>query len=157
MKKIPMTPSGYQKLKEELSDLIKVERPKNIKDIEEARAHGDLKENAEYSAAKERQSFIEGRTRELQAKIALAEVIDPSSMNHSHIAFGATVKLLDTDTEEEKVYTLVGEIESDVKAGKISVTSPVARSLIGKKVGNVATVKTPAKTIEYEILEIKYE
>src|SRR3990172_4140401 len=156
MKKIPMTPSGYEKLKEELSDLIKVERPKNIKDIEEARAHGDLKENAEYSAAKERQSFIEGRTRELQAKIALAEVIDPSSMNHSHIAFGATVKLLDTDTEEEKEYTLVGEIESDVKAGKISVTSPVARSLIGKKVGNVATVKTPAKTIEYEILEIKY-
>ena len=157
MKKIPMTPSGYQKLKDELDSLIKVERSRNIKDIEEARAHGDIKENAEYSAAKERQSFIEGRIRQLQAKIALAQVIDPSSINHDHVAFGATVRLFDGDTEEEKVYTLVGENESDVKAGKISVTSPVARSLIGKEVGDVVTVKTPSKTIEYEILEIKFE
>src|SRR3990172_12251310 len=108
MKKIPMTPSGYQKLKEELSDLIKVERPQNVKDIEEARAHGDLKENAEYSAAKERQSFIEGRIRELQSKIALAQVIDPSTIHHHKVAFGATVTIMDTDTEEEKVYSIVG-------------------------------------------------
>lgn len=157
MKKIPMTPSGYQKLRDELDSLIKVERPKNIKDIEEARAHGDLKENAEYSAAKERQSFIEGQIRQLQDKIAMAQVIDPSSIDHDRVAFGATVRLLDGESEEEKVFTIVGVNESDVKAGKISVASPVARSLIGKEIGDVVTVKTPAKTIEYEILDIKFE
>src|SRR4030066_780622 len=119
MQRVPMTPNGYQKLREELERLLKVDRPKNIKDIAEARAHGDLSENAEYHAAKERQSFIEGRIRELQAKLALAEVIDPARINQSSIAFGAKVKVLDTDANEERVFFLVGPDEADVKNGKI--------------------------------------
>ncbi|RMD58949.1 MAG: transcription elongation factor GreA [Nitrospirae bacterium] len=157
MKKVPITPEGFKKLKDELERLVKIERPKNIKDIEEARAHGDIRENAEYQAAKERQSFIEGRIKALQAKIASAEVIDPSKMSHDKVVFGATVKLIDVDTEEERVYTIVGEDEADVKAGRISITSPVARSLIGKRVGDVVTVVAPAKTFEYEISEITFE
>lgn len=156
MKKVPMTPNGYEMIKEELERLLRVERPQNVKDIEEARAHGDLKENAEYAAAKEKQSFLEGRIRELQSKIALAQVIDPSTINHDKVAFGATVTIMDTDTEEEKIYSIVGVDEADVKKGKISVTSPVARSLIHKEIGDVVTVQTPAKIVEYEILEINY-
>jgi transcription elongation factor GreA len=156
MNKVPMTPQGHNKLKEELERLKRVERPKNVKDIEEARAHGDLKENAEYAAAKERQSFIEGRIRELQSKIALAQVIDPSTINHDKVAFGATVTIMDVDTEEEKIYSIVGADEADVKEGKISVISPVARSLINKEIGDIVTVKTPVKTLEYEILDISY-
>jgi transcription elongation factor GreA len=157
MKKIPMTPQGYQKLKEELERLTKVERPQNIKAIAEARAHGDLSENAEYHAAKERQSHIEGRINELQAKIAQAEVIDPSTISQDRIAFGATVKLLDVDTDEEKEYTLVGPDESDIKQNRISIHSPIGRALIGKSEGDVVTVKAPARTIEYEVLEIRFE
>jgi transcription elongation factor GreA len=157
MKKIPITPDGHKKLKEELAKFLKVERPRNIKAIAEARAHGDLSENAEYHAAKERQSFIEGRIQELQNKIALAQVIDPSKISQSNIAFGARVKVLDIDTDEEKVFTLVGPDESDIKNGKISITSPVGKSLIGKSVGDTATIQAPAKTLEYEILEIRFE
>ncbi|MBI5026484.1 MAG: transcription elongation factor GreA [Nitrospirae bacterium] len=157
MKKIPMTPEGYQKLQENLEKLLKIERPQNIRDIAEARSHGDLSENAEYHAAKERQSFIEGRIRELQNKLALAHVIDPSRINQDKIAFGAKVKLMDTETDEEKVFTLVGTDEADVKSGKISISSPVGKSLIGKAIGDVVTVKAPAKTMEYEILEISFE
>lgn len=151
-----MTPEGYQKLKEELDRLLKVERPKNIQDIAEARSHGDLSENAEYHAAKERQSFIEGRIQELQAKVALADVIDPAKINQSRIAFGATVKVLDVEADTEYEFTLVGPDEANVKSGKISVTSPVGKALIGKEVGDVATVKAPARTIEYEIVEINF-
>ncbi len=157
MKQIPITPSGYKKLKEELETLIKVERPQNIRAIAEARAHGDLSENAEYHAAKERQSFIVGRIQELQTRIAIANVIDPSTISQDKIAFGATVKLLDIDTEEEKVYFLVGPDESDIKSGKISILSPIGKALIGKEEGDVATIKAPAKTIELEIIEIKFE
>ena len=121
MQKIPMTPAGYQKLKEELTRLKKVDRPANVKAIEEARAHGDLSENAEYHAAKERQSFIVGRMQELDHKIALANVVDTSKISHEHISFGATVKLLDVDTDEEKTYTLVGPEEADIKQNKISI------------------------------------
>lgn len=152
-----MTPEGYQKLQENLEKLLKIERPQNIRDIAEARSHGDLSENAEYHAAKERQSFIEGRIRELQNKLALAHVIDPSRINQDKIAFGAKVKLMDTETDEEKVFTLVGTDEADVKSGKISISSPVGKSLIGKAIGDVVTVKAPAKTMEYEILEISFE
>jgi transcription elongation factor GreA len=156
MNRIPLTPNGYQKLKEELDRLVKVERPKNIQDIAEARAHGDLSENAEYHAAKERQSFIEGRIQELQAKLSMANVIDPSRINNSKVVFGATVKVLDIEVDEEYEFTLVGSEEADVKSRKISVSSPVGRALIGKGVGDVVTVKAPARTIEYEIVEINF-
>lgn len=156
-KRVPMTPEGFQKLQEELDRLIKIERPKNIKAIAEARAHGDLSENAEYHAAKERQSFIEGRIQELQTKVAMAEVIDPSRINQSKVAFGARVKVLDIAADEEYVFTLVGVEEADVKQGKISIISPVGRSLLGKEVGDTVTIKAPARTMEYEILEISFE
>lgn len=156
MNRIPMTPEGYQRLKEELDRLLKVERPKNIQDIAEARAHGDLSENAEYHAAKERQSFIEGRIKELQAKLSMADVIDPSKINQSKVAFGATVKVLDIEADNEYTFTLVGPEEADVKKGKISISSPVGKALLGKEVGDIVVVKAPARTIEYEILEINY-
>ncbi|MBN2654480.1 MAG: transcription elongation factor GreA [Nitrospirae bacterium] len=157
MKRVPMTPEGYKKLKEELDRLLKIERPKNIQDIAEARAHGDLSENAEYHAARERQSFIEGRIQELQSKLSLADVIDPSKINMSRAAFGAKVKVYDIGAEEEFEFTLVGPDEADVKAGKISISSPVGKALIGKEVGDTARVKAPARTIEYEIQEISFE
>jgi len=157
MKRVPLTPQGYQKLQEELNRLLKVDRPNNIKAIAEARAHGDLSENAEYHAAKERQSFIEGKIQELKTKIALAEVIDPSKINQSKAAFGARVKVLDITTDKELNFILVGPEEADVRNNKISISSPVGRSLIGKEVGDTATIKAPAKTMEYEILEIHFE
>ncbi|MBI4848415.1 MAG: transcription elongation factor GreA [Nitrospirae bacterium] len=157
MQKFPMTPGGHQKLKDELDRLIKIERPQNIKAIAEARAHGDLSENAEYHAAKERQSFLEGRIQELQSKIALAEVIDPSKITQSKVAFGAKVKVLDVDADEEYEFILVGTEEANIKERKISITSPVGRALIGKEPGDIAVVKAPARTIEYEILEIRFE
>jgi transcription elongation factor GreA len=152
-----MTPAGYQKLQDELEKMLKVHRPKNIQAIAEARAHGDLSENAEYHAAKERQSFIEGRIQELQGKLAMAEVIDPSKISQSKIAFGAKVKVLDTGADEEYIFALVGPDEADVKSGKISISSPVGRALLGKEVGDTAMVKAPARTFEYEILEIRFE
>ena len=157
MRKEPMTPEGQQKLKAELENLMKVERPENVRAIAEARAHGDLSENAEYHAAKEKQSFIAGRIQDLQDKIARAEVIDPSKINHDKVAFGATVTVLDVDTDEEKVYKIVGVDEADIKAGKLSIHSPMAKSLIGKAEGDEAIVRAPARTIEYEILEIRFE
>jgi transcription elongation factor GreA len=157
MQKEPMTPEGHQKLKDELDHLLRVQRPENVKAIAEARAHGDLSENAEYHAAKERQSFIEGRIQELQSKIARAHVIDPSTIDHDRVAFGATVKVLDLETDEEKTYKIVGPDEADIKDGKLSIHSPMARSLIGKEEGDMATVKAPARTIEYEVIEISFE
>jgi len=157
MKKIPLTPDGYQKLEKELERLLKIERPQNIKAIAEARSHGDLSENAEFHAAKERQSFIVGRIQEIQNKLALAHVIDPSKISQDKIAFGATVKVQDTGNGEEKTFILVGPDETDVKKGKISIIAPVGKSLIGKSIGEIITIKTPAKTIEYEILEIHFE
>ena len=157
MKTIPITPEGHRKLKDELEKLLKIERPMNIKAIAEARAHGDLSENAEYHAAKEKQSFIAGRIQELQSRLALSQVIDPASISQDRIAFGATVTLLDVDTDEEKKYMLVGPDESDIKQGRISIQSPIGRSLIGKEEGDVVVVKAPAKTIEYEVLEIRFE
>jgi len=156
-KRVPMTPEGFQKLKEELERLLKVERPKNIQAIAEARSHGDLSENAEYHAAKERQSFLEGRIQEFQAKLALAEVIDPSKISQSSVGFGAKVKVLDTGADEEYVFILVGVEEADVKQGKISISSPVGKALLGKEVGDSVMIKAPARTMEYEILEITFE
>lgn len=157
MERIPMTPEGHEKMKAELSDLIKVQRPQNIQAIAEARAHGDLSENAEYHAAKERQSFIEGRINELQDKIGRAQVIDPATISHDRISFGATVTLMDLDTDDECVYTIVGSEEADVKIGRISIHSPVAKALIGKNEGDEVTIKAPARTIEYEVVNIAYK
>jgi len=153
-KKIPMTKEGYEKLKKELDHLIKVERPRNIKDIEEARGHGDLSENAEYHAAKERQGHIDAKKRELEYKLAHAQIIDVSKLSNEKVVFGTTVTLADTDSGDIRTYTLVGQEEADLKQGKISVQSPVGKALIGHKVGDVVSIKTPAKTVEYEIQEI---
>ena len=157
MQRVPLTPDGYKKLQEDLERLVKVDSPRNIQAIAEARSHGDLSENAEYHAAKEQQSFIEGKIQELKAKIAMAQVIDPSTIRQSKVAFGAKVKVLDVEADTEYVFILVGTEEADVKQGKISISSPVGRALIGKDVGDTATIKAPARTIEYEILEIIFE
>ena len=154
-KKVPMTKEGYDKIKKDLDHLMKVERPKNIRDIEEARGHGDLSENAEYHAAKERQGHIDAKKRELEYKLSNAQIIDVSRLTNEKVVFGATVTLADTDSGETKKYTLIGQEEADLKKGKISVQSPVGKALIGHKVGDVVTIKTPAKTVEYEIQEIQ--
>jgi transcription elongation factor GreA len=150
-----MTKEGYDKIKKDLDHLMKVERPKNIRDIEEARGHGDLSENAEYHAAKERQGHIDAKKRELEYKLTHAQIIDVSKLTNEKVVFGATVTLSDTDTGETKKYTLIGQEEADLKKGKISVQSPVGKALIGHKVGDIVTIKTPAKTVEYEIQEIE--
>ncbi len=157
MQRIPLTPEGFKRLQDELEKLMKVDRPKNIQAISEARAHGDLSENAEYHAAKEQQSFIAGRIDELKSKIAMAQVIDPSKIKQSSVGFGAKVRVLDTEADEEYIFILVGPEEADVKHGKISISSPVGKALIGKEVGDTAVIKAPARTIEYEILEITFE
>ncbi len=156
LRRIPITPDGFQKLQDELDRLLKIDRPRNIRDISEARAHGDLSENAEYHAAKERQSFIEGRIQELKTKLALADVIDPAKISQKKIAFGATVKVIDLSSDEERVFMLVGPEEADAKNGKISISSPVGKALLNKEVGDTVAIKAPARTIEYEILEISF-
>jgi len=156
MAKVPMTPGGFKRLKVRLRQLRKVERPQNIKDIETARAHGDLSENAEYHAAKDKQGMIVAQIAEIEANLADAQVIDPATLNHDKIVFGATVKMLDMDSDEERVYTIVGSVETDVSLGRISIDSPIARSLIGRKEGDAITVKTPKGVRELEILEISY-
>ncbi len=155
MQKIPFTREGLEKLKKELEHLEKVERPKNIKAIEEARAHGDLSENAEYHAAKERQSFIVGRINELKDIISRSEVIDIQEGPSDRIVFGKTVVLYNLKTDEEEVYQLVGPYESDPENGKISVTSPLGQALIGREKGDEIKVKTPGGIQEYEIVDIK--
>ncbi len=150
-----MTPKGFNALDAELKQLKSVERPAIIKAIAEAREHGDLSENAEYHSAREKQSFIEGRIKELEGSISLAEVIDPKKLSGS-IKFGATVKLIDEDTEEEKSFQIVGEAEADIEKGLLNIKSPLARALIGKEEGDSVEVKTPGGTRDYEILNVKY-
>ena len=157
MAQTPITKNGYAALQAELERYKKVERPKNIKDIEEARGHGDLKENAEYHAAKERQSHIAARINDLEHKLAEAQIIDTSNFSSEKVLFGATVTLKDNQTDKEQRYTLVGPDEGDLKNGRISVQSPVGRALIGKRVGDTFEVKTPAKVVEYEVLTICFE
>lgn len=154
---IPMTPEGLKKLKEELAQLKNVERPKNIKDIEIARAHGDLSENAEYSAAKERQSHLAGRMAELGDIIARAQAIKPEELEHEKIYFGATVTLSHTESGEEMTYQIVGVHESDVKKGRISVESPLAKTLLGKEEGDQVKMKRPQGAVEYEVLSVEYK
>jgi transcription elongation factor GreA len=154
--KIPMTPRGAQHLKEELKRRKEVDRYKIVKAIEEARGHGDLSENADYSAAKEAQSLNEGRIQLLEGTLALANIIDPATLSGKKIVFGATVKLADTDSGEEVMYSIVGEHEADIKKGLISITAPVARSIIGREVGDTVQVRTPKGQREYEILEVLF-
>ena len=151
-----MTAEGYQALDEELKRLKTVERPAVIAAIAEARAHGDLSENAEYHAAKDRQGWIEGRIAEIEDKMARAQVIDVSRLSGAQVKFGATVSVVDEDTEEESRYQIVGEHEADVKSGRISVTSPLSRSMIGKEVGDVVEVNTPGGVKAYEILKVEW-
>jgi transcription elongation factor GreA len=153
----PITQKGYDALKAELDRLRKVERPMNIEAIAEARAHGDLSENAEYDAAKERQGFIASRMAELETKIAEARVVDTTGRTTETAVFGATVLVIEQESQSKRQYTLVGQDEADMKFNRISVQSPVGRALIGKRVGDFIEVTTPAKVIEYEIVEIKFE
>jgi len=152
-----MTAEGYKSLEDEIRFLKSVERPRIIKAIAEARAHGDLSENAEYHAAKEQQGLNESRVLELEDKISRAEVIDVSKLSGSTVKFGATVTLADEDTDEEVKYQIVGEIEADVKKGRVSITSPIARALIGKSVGDSVEVNTPGGGKSYEILKIEFK
>ena len=154
--RVPMTQPGYEALKVELERLKTVERPKNVKDIEEAIAHGDLSENAEYHAAKERQGFLAGRIDALEDKLARAQVIEPGSNPPEKVQFGVTVVLSDVETDEEVTYRIVGEDEADPKQGMISITSPVARALLNKQVDDEVVVRVPKGDRELEILEIRY-
>ena len=156
MTKIPMTVDGYNRLHEELKRLKSVERPAVVRAIAEARTHGDLAENAEYHAARDRQSFIEGRLAELEDKIARAEVIDVSKLSGSAVKFGATVTLADEETDEEQTFWIVGEDEADIKDGRLSVTSPLARALIGKGKGDSVEVSTPRGNKSYEIVTVAF-
>jgi transcription elongation factor GreA len=153
---VPMTPEGYQRLQEELKHLIRVERPRVVQDIAEARDHGDLSENAEYDAAKERQGFVEGRIAEINGKMARAQVIDVSTIDTDKVVFGATVTVYDDESESESTYRIVGEDESDIKQGLISVSSPVAKALIGHRIGDEVQVRVPSGIRIYEIIDIKY-
>jgi len=152
----PITVEGKKLLETELKQLLSVERPSVIQAIEEARAHGDLKENAEYAAAKERQSFIEGRVQHINAVIAGAQVIDPTTLNYPHIVFGATVQLSDVDTGNKVTYKIVGMDEADITKNKVSIGSPIARALIGRKTGDEVKVTTPKGSSAYEICGIEY-
>jgi transcription elongation factor GreA len=156
MDKIPMTPAGHVALREEYRRRTAEDRPAIIAAISEARAHGDLSENAEYHAAKEQQSLNEGRIQELESLLALAEIIDVSKLSGSTVKFGATVRILDEETEEEKKYTIVGDAEADAGNGRISISSPIARAMIGKAVGDSFEVTAPGGSRAYEILELQY-
>ncbi|MEE4161065.1 MAG: transcription elongation factor GreA [Woeseiaceae bacterium] len=157
MNKVPVTVRGHEMLKDELKQLKSVERPQVIRAIAEAREHGDLKENAEYHAAKEQQGFIEGRIKELEGKLSNLQVIDVTTLNQGgKIVFGVTVDLLDVDADKEITYRIVGEDEADIKQGLISYTSPIARALIGKNEGDEVTFEAPGGTKTYEVIEVRY-
>lgn len=157
MNRVPLTAKGAENLRTELDHLKRVARPKVIADIAEARAHGDLKENAEYHAAREQQGFIEGRIAEIEAKLSVAQIIDVTSLpNNGKVVFGATVELVDVDSEDTLSYQIVGEDEADIKAGLISINSPIARALIGKEEGDEVEVQVPGGLRNLEVVEVKY-
>lgn len=157
MDQVPVTKTGYEKLTAELENLLKVERPNVIEAIASAREHGDLKENAEYHAAREQQGFIEGRIKDLEAVTGRAQVIDPSTLSGDTVKFGATVTVVDEETDEEETYQIVGDYESDTSTGKLAISAPVAKALIGKAEGDSVTVKTPKGERDYEILKVEYK
>lgn len=157
MQRYPMTPAGHQALQEELNRLKTIDRPRIIAAIAEARAHGDLKENAEYHAAKEQQGFCEGRIMEIEGKLGAADIIDLTKIDQDgRVIFGVTVEIENLDTEERKRYQIVGDDEADFKVGKISINSPIARGLIGKREGDEAKIQTPSGEVEYEIVSVQY-
>jgi len=156
MEKVPMTARGYSALEAEMRTLRSVERPAVIRAIAEAREHGDLSENAEYHAARERQSFIEGRLKEIEGLMSRADVIDPTRLGGGAVKFGATVTVVDEDTEEEKTYQIVGEVEADIKAGLLNIKSPLARALIGKNEGDTVEVTTPGGSRSYEVVKVDF-
>ncbi|HCT41489.1 MAG TPA: transcription elongation factor GreA [Moraxellaceae bacterium] len=158
MQRFPMTKKGHDALQEELQQLKSVDRPRISAAIAEARAHGDLKENAEYHAAREQQGFVEGRIQDIEGKLSNAQVIDVTAMPKTgKVIFGVTVDIVNVDTDEKKTYQIVGDDEADIKANKISVNSPIARGLIGKEEGDSVGIQTPAGLVEYEIVEVRYE
>jgi transcription elongation factor GreA len=158
MKSYPMTADGAKKLREELDELKSVVRPRIIKAIAEAREHGDLKENAEYHAAREQQSFCEGRIQDIEGKLSNAQIIDVTKLpDTGKVVFGVTVTILNTDTDEEITYRIVGDDEADIKQHKISVNSPIARGLIGKSLDDIASIQTPAGVVEFEIIDVQYK
>ena len=158
MTQVPLTARGAEQLRAELEQLKKVERPRIIQAIAEARAHGDLKENAEYHAAREQQGFVEGRIKEIEGKLSHARIIDVASLpRDGKVVFGVTVDVLDVDKDEEQTFCIVGDDEADIKQGKISISSPIARGLIGKSEGDVALVDAPGGKREFEVLEVRYE
>ena len=158
MRRAPITAKGAEKLKKDLQTLKSVDRPAVIAAIAEARAHGDLKENAEYHAAKEQQGFIEGRIAEIEGNLGGAEIIEPSTVNaNGRVVFGATVSLLNIDDDAQVTYQIVGDLEADIASGMISISSPISRALIGKEEGDVAVVQAPAGDIEYEIMSVEYK
>lgn len=154
--KFPMTPSGHATMRAQLKKLKEVDRPANSRAIEIARGHGDLSENADYSAAKEEQGLIEARIRELDAKLSHAEVIDPTKLSGTRVRFGATVAIEDTESSEKHTYAIVGEHEADIKRGRISIAAPVARAMIGKEVGDTFVVQSPKGKREYEVVEVQW-
>lgn len=154
--KFPMTPSGHATMRAQLKKLKEVDRPANSRAIEIARGHGDLSENADYSAAKEEQGLIEARIREYDAKLSLAEVIDPTKLSGNRVRFGATVSIEDTESSEKQTYAIVGEHEADIKRGRISIAAPVARAMIGKEVGDTFVVQSPKGKREYEVVEVQW-
>ena len=154
--RVPMTPKGAAKVRDELARL-KAERPKISREIGTARDHGDISENAEYHAAKERQGFIEGRSRDIESILAQAEVIDPAKLSGSKVVFGATVKLTDTDSGDESTYMIVGDHEADIKAGRIAISAPLARAMIGREVGDTVSLKTGKGLREYQVAAVRFE
>jgi transcription elongation factor GreA len=157
MERIPITRDGYVKLKDELKRLKTIERKEVIEDLRQARSHGDLSENAEYDAAKEKQAFVEGKIAELETRLSKLDIIDIGNITSDTVTFGAIVEIENLDTAEKRKYKIVGPDESDIKDGKISVMSPIARALIGKKVGDEVAVSTPSGEVEYEVIKISYE
>ena len=154
--RVPMTPRGYRELREELKHIKEFDRPKNVQDIEEARAHGDLRENAEFSAAKEKQAFLEGRMREIEGLMALSEVIDPGKLSGSRVVFGATVRLADGETGDEVTYTIVGDYEADIKLNRLAISAPISRALIGREEGDTVVLSSAKGSREYQILEVRF-
>ncbi|MFH2005932.1 MAG: transcription elongation factor GreA [bacterium] len=154
--RIPMTPTGRDILRAELKQILEVERPQNVQDIEEARAHGDLSENAEYHAAKERQAYLDARMKEVKGRLSLAEVIDPKTLSGERVVFGATVTLEDAKTGDEVIYTIVGEDEADAKKGLISITSPLARALIGKEIDATVRFQAPGGMKVFELVDVSF-
>ncbi|MEE2827917.1 MAG: transcription elongation factor GreA [Myxococcota bacterium] len=157
MRRYPVTPNGFQAMKAALRQLLEVDRPANVRAIEEARAHGDLSENAEYDFAKDEQGKIAARIRDLESKVGLAEVIDPSTLKGDRVMFGATVTLEDVDTEEELVYQLVGSFEADIKEGRISVESPIGRALMGKEEGDEVIIQVPKGRRTVDVVSVEYK